>query len=102
MTCIRVFIVSRFGLVAAGFFYPWSEQPYQVYDENTNRVALRRRLPQDDAWVVPHNLYVSRADRSVFGNLSEAELVNYMPSDSLCEFFLSCDVPWLRCTIPAL
>ena len=42
-----------------GFFFPWPEQPYQVYDDNTNRVALRRRLPQDDMWVVPHNLYVS-------------------------------------------
>ena len=36
----------------------WPEQPYQVYCENTCRVALRRRLPSDDQWVVPHNLYV--------------------------------------------
>ena len=42
-----------------GFFFPWPEQPYQVYDDNTNRVALRRRLPQDDMWVVPPYLYVS-------------------------------------------
>ena len=42
-----------------GFFFPWPLQEYQVYDENTNRVALRRRLPEDDSWVVPHNLYMS-------------------------------------------
>ena len=38
------------------FFYPWPYQPYQVYDANSERVALQRRLPEDDAWVVPHNL----------------------------------------------
>ena len=41
------------------FFFPWPEQPYQIFDENTERVALRRRLPQDDEWVVPHNLYLA-------------------------------------------
>ena len=38
------------------FFFPWPKQPYQVYDENTQRLALRRALCDDDQWVVPHNL----------------------------------------------
>ena len=38
------------------FAFPWPEQPYQVYDGNTQRVALMRRHPEDDQWVVPHNL----------------------------------------------
>ena len=38
------------------FFYPWPRQPQQQYDENTHRVALTRRLPEDDAWIVPHDL----------------------------------------------
>ena len=38
------------------FFFPWPEQTYQVYDENTQRLALRRALCEDDQWVVPHNL----------------------------------------------
>ena len=38
------------------------EQPYQVYDENTQRLALRRRLRDDDQWVVPHNLYILATD----------------------------------------
>ena len=38
------------------FFFPWPYQPYQVYDANSERVALQRRLPDDDAWCVPHNL----------------------------------------------
>ena len=38
------------------FFYPWPEQPQTQYDENTDRVALQRRHPADDRWVVPHNL----------------------------------------------
>jgi len=36
--------------------YPWHLQPHQVYCRNTERVALQRRLAEDDAWVVPHNL----------------------------------------------
>ena len=38
------------------FFFPWPQQTYQVYDENTQRLALRRALCDDDQWVVPHNL----------------------------------------------
>ena len=38
------------------FFFPWPQQKYQVYDENTQRLALRRALCDDDQWVVPHNL----------------------------------------------
>jgi hypothetical protein len=29
----------------------WPQQPYQVYDENTQRLALRRQLCDDDQWV---------------------------------------------------
>ena len=38
------------------FFSPWPRQPQQQYDENTDRVALERPLPEDDQWVNPHNL----------------------------------------------
>ena len=38
------------------FFFPWPRQPQQQYDENTHRVALARWLPEDDAWIVPHDL----------------------------------------------
>ena len=38
------------------FFFPWPRQPYQQYDENTDRVALERPLAEDDQWVNPHNL----------------------------------------------
>ena len=38
------------------FFFPWPEQPAQQYDENTERVALRRGHAPDDQFVVPHNL----------------------------------------------
>ncbi len=41
------------------FFFPWPEMPYQCHCESTNRVALRRRLPADDQWIVPHNLLLS-------------------------------------------
>ncbi len=43
------------------FFFPWPKQPYQVYDANTERVALQRRLPADDAFVTSHNLYLTVA-----------------------------------------
>ena len=41
------------------FFFPWPYQPHQCYDENTERVALQRRLPADDQWLNPHNLYLT-------------------------------------------
>lgn len=44
------------------FYSDRPEQPYQVYDENTQRLALRRRLRDDDQWVVPHNLYILATD----------------------------------------
>ena len=34
-------------------------QPHQSYDMNTERMALQRRLPDDDQWVVPHNIYLA-------------------------------------------
>ena len=37
----------------------WPYQPHQCYCENTERVALQRRLPEDDQFVVPHNLCLS-------------------------------------------
>ncbi len=36
------------------FFYPWPVQPQQQHDENTDRVALQRRLAQDVAFCVAH------------------------------------------------
>ena len=45
------------------FFFPWPQQNYQVYDENTQRLALRRALCDDDQWVVPHNLSAVPQDR---------------------------------------
>ena len=54
------------------FFFPWPYQPYQCYCENTQRVALQRRLPEDDQFVVPHNLYLT-----MFSPAS----VNVMPFD---------------------
>ena len=45
---------------------------YQCYCENTERVALQRRLPEDDQFVVPHNLYLT-----MFSPAS----VNVMPFD---------------------
>ena len=44
------------------FFFPWPQQKYQVYDENTQRIALRRALCDDDQWVVPHNLSAAPQD----------------------------------------
>ena len=34
------------------FFFPWPYQRHQCFDENTQRVALQRRLPEDDQFVV--------------------------------------------------
>jgi hypothetical protein len=45
-----------FNRCACRFFFPWPQQLQQQYDENTDRVALRRRYPADDRWVVPHDL----------------------------------------------
>ena len=36
----------------------WPKQPQQQHDENTERVALQRRLEPDDQWLNPHNLYL--------------------------------------------
>ena len=33
--------------------------PQQQHDCNTERVALRRRVVEDDQWVVPHELYLA-------------------------------------------
>ena len=53
-------------------FFPWPYQPYQCFCENTQRVALRRRLPEDDQFVVPHNLLMTMFSPSS---------VNVMPFD---------------------
>ena len=54
------------------FFFPWPQQPQQQYDLNTERVALQRRLPEDDQWVVPHNLALAMYSPST---------VNVLPFD---------------------
>ena len=41
------------------FFYPWPYMAQQQHDDNTERVALRRRVVEDDQWVVPHELYLA-------------------------------------------
>ena len=41
------------------FFFPWPKQPHQCYCETSERVALQRRHPPDDAFIVPHNLYLT-------------------------------------------
>ena len=64
--------MSEKDRTACRFFFPWPYQPYQCFCENTQRVALQRRLPEDDQWVVPHNLYLT-----VFSPAS----VNVMPFD---------------------
>ena len=46
------------------FFFPWAETPYQCYDMNTERVALQRRLVEDDQFVVPHNLFLTMTGTS--------------------------------------
>ena len=46
-------------IMNARFFFPWPHQPHQCDDENTERVALQRRLPEDDQWLNPHNLYMT-------------------------------------------
>ena len=39
--------------------FPWPKMPYQSYCFNTERVALQRRLPSDDQWLNPHNIYLA-------------------------------------------
>ena len=43
------------------YFCGWVSLRYvdQCYCENTERVALQRRLVEDDQFVVPHNLYLA-------------------------------------------
>ena len=55
----RAYITCLCDVRCQGFFFPWPEQPYQVFDDNTERVALKRSLLEDDQWVVPHNLYLT-------------------------------------------
>lgn len=42
----------------------WFGGVLRCYCLNTERVALRRRLPEDDQWVVPHNLYLAMSSPS--------------------------------------
>ena len=44
---------------ACRFFFPWPYQPHQCSCKNTKRVALQRRFPEDDQFVVPHNIYLT-------------------------------------------
>ena len=54
------------------FFFPWPEQQQQKYNEAKERIALRRRYPLDDQWVVPHNI-----EAAAFS----ASTINIMPFD---------------------
>eukprot|EP00973_Karenia_brevis_P027805 3831704-Karenia_brevis.AAC.1 len=47
------------------FFFPWPEQPYQQHDANTDRLALQRRLAEDDQSVNPHNWDVAMFSPSI-------------------------------------
>ncbi len=60
------------------------------HDENTERIAMQRRLPIDDQWVNPHNLCLAMfANASVhvlpfavplaFGSCCEITSVGFMP-----------------------
>ena len=53
------FRVSLRNRSSCRFFFPWPKQPHQCYCETSERVALQRRHPADDAFVVPHNLYLT-------------------------------------------
>jgi len=48
------------------------KQPFQTFDLNTERVAMMRRLPADDAFVTSHNLHLT-----VYG----ASSINVLPFD---------------------
>ena len=47
------------GRSTCRFFFPWPHQPQQQYDANCDRVAGQRRLPCDDQWLNPHQLYLA-------------------------------------------
>ena len=44
------------GRSTCRFFFLLDKQDNQKYNEEKERVALRRRHPPDDQWVVPHNI----------------------------------------------
>ena len=56
---------SRYCLLnrnSCRFFFPWPKQPHQLHDENTDRIALQRRLESDDQWLspspIPHTMHI--------------------------------------------
>ena len=59
--CIVCFKVgcARVDTIFVGSLPRWPYQPYQVFDMNSERVALQRRFPPDDQFVVPHNLLLT-------------------------------------------
>ena len=67
------------------FFFPWPRQPQQQYDENTDRIALERQLPEDDQWVVPHEL------RLAMFSPSTVNVLPFDPDKGSC-----CKEGWVR------
>ena len=66
--------------VGCRFFFPWPQQPAQQFDENVDRVALRRRYAPDDQWVVPHNLRLAARAREIrFGSSETSPLLPFFP-----------------------
>ena len=65
------------------FFFPWPHQPQQQYDTNTERVALQRRLQEDDQWVVPHNLYLAMFSPATVNVRRRAHCCNIMHFTSI-------------------
>ena len=57
-SAFQVEAVSLQLIVVCNFFLH-KYQSHQQFDENTERVALMRRCPEDDGFVVPMNLYLT-------------------------------------------
>ena len=58
LVCFKVGC-ARVDTIFVGSLPRWPYQPYQVFDMNSERVALQRRFPPDDQFVVPHNLLLT-------------------------------------------
>ena len=65
-------------------------QPHQVYDDNTQRIALRRRLVEDDQWVVPHNLCFTMF------STSSVNVIGFDPFRTTSDWYSS----FVKCLLP--